>query len=414
MKDESLLIEKLEKFKNKCAYKDSINLLILKNIGDFDSLFVELEDKLKSRLFSKFINYKIFTYDFDNPTEFVNVAKVIKYEDPDIILVLSNTLGSEINKAFLRKLAKDTDILLCKIATEKTPEDELIFDFVFNKLEDCTKILTNLVRIFLNVKRERERKGLPYSEKNPNPTNLSGLINNIFKDFSVGKNLVEEKSKSDILDDTDLKNIYQECIKLQLKTPENRNSQKNTKKNPKTSNVHKNLYLHYGPLEENQPSMLGFTPLNIQSNELVSFLLQELLKTKKTDYEEKILNQEKLLQEILNILKEETKKKEDSLEERKISEEQLEKLIKESLEETFKTFMKVLYTEFEKTLDEKFSKNIEALNNQIKSLKQQLQETYNILSTTKEDEEKKANLSLINSLIVAFLLIIVVLILFLK
>ncbi len=414
MKDETLLIEKLEKFKKKCAYKDSINLLILKNIGDFDSLFVELEEKLKSRLFSKFIEYKIFNYDFENPTEFINVAKVIKYEDPDIILVLSNTLGCEINKAFLRKLAKDTDILLCKISTEKTLEDELIFDFVFNKLEECTKILTNLVRIFLNVKRERERKGLPYTEKNPNPTNLSRLINNIFNDFSIEKSEAIENKNSESFEEADLEDIYQDLIKLQFTASEKENTENKVKQKPNSSNIPQNFYFSQNPVEGSQQPVVGFTPLNIQQNDLMTFLLQEFLKSKKTEYEEKIINQERLLQEILKILREETKKRKESIDGHDFSEEKLEKIIKDSLEETFKAFMKVLYTEFEKTLDERFNKNLQTLNQQIQALKKLLEEEYNLLSSTKEDEERKANLSLINSLIVALLLIIIVLVLFLK
>jgi hypothetical protein len=132
---------KIVDFIKRCGEKDKLVMLILKNIEEFNPAYIDIEKKLKNSSLAQKIEFKIYAYNFSDRKEIEYVAKYIEYEQPDIILILSNSPIEGFNRKLFENLQERGDILIVKIGQDKNKLNgnniDSIYDAIFSNEDEA-------------------------------------------------------------------------------------------------------------------------------------------------------------------------------------------------------------------------------------------------------------------------------------
>ncbi|GAB6065485.1 hypothetical protein JCM9492_05770 [Aquifex pyrophilus] len=177
------LQEKILKLHNKCTSQGKVTVVILKNIQDFDPSYVEFENKIKTSSVASYMDIKVYGYNFENDREVENAFKFISYENPDVVIILSNSIGSSLHKKLLIELSHKEDIVLCTLGQKPIGTNgEIFFDIIFSSGEEFIKFFEKTCEVFRQVEKKANHKLIEVKD-----------AEDVFKKFSQKHQKYEEE-----------------------------------------------------------------------------------------------------------------------------------------------------------------------------------------------------------------------------
>jgi len=246
---------KIVDFIKKCGEKERLLMLVLKNLEEFNPEYIEMENKLKNSSLAQKIEFKIYSYNFSQPKEVEHVAKYIEYEQPDIILILSNSSIEGVNRKLFESLHDKGEILIVKIGQFKNKLNgdglDSIYDAVFSNIDETIEFFEKACAL---VKPKRKTSVVQISSVDDFFKNLPSFsqIEEEKKQQEIKQEKKEErKQSSEEITDVNilllievLKDLRESIEELKEKLDEDKNSQKKevkVEKKERTSSANYNI-----------------------------------------------------------------------------------------------------------------------------------------------------------------------------